>query len=333
MITDARVLRPGFVPQDLHHRHGAIDALASSFTQYRGFDEPENTLLTGPSGSGKTTLAKFVLDQLQRERLDIRWGYCYCISDSSAAGALHALLRDANLGADLRPQGTPRSLYIDRLRDFDGKFVAVLDEVDVLADRSILQSLYQLRDVSMIMITVEEDAFMHDLDQRVKSRIQSARKLPLNRYTDAELQDIIWSRVDAGLESRRVQSDAVDRIVERADGDARLAIAYLRRASKHVMRQGYEDLTSGVVETVAADAEAAIDERLREQLNTHQRLLLRVVREAGEISASELHERYERQASTTKSQSQRRRYLASLERYDLIESEGSGRGKRFSVHG
>ena len=126
MITDARVLRPGFVPQDLHHRHGSIDALASTLQPVTANDTPENTLLTGPSGSGKTTLAKFVLDQLERERFDIRWGYCYCISDSSAAGALHALLRDANLGADLRPQGTPRSVYIDRLREFDGEFVAVL---------------------------------------------------------------------------------------------------------------------------------------------------------------------------------------------------------------
>jgi len=333
MITDARVLRPGFVPQDLYHRHGAIDALASTLQPVTTHDTPENTFIFGPSGSGKTTLVKFVLDQMQRERLDIRWGYCYCISDSSAAGALHALLRDAKLGADLRPQGTPRSLYIDRLREFDGQFIAVVDEVDVLADRSILQSLYQLPNVSMILIAIEEAAFFADLDGRVRSRLRGAEKVTLDRYTGEQLRDIVWSRVEAGLESRRVQSAAVDQIVKRADGNARLAIAYLRRGAKHVMRQGYEDLTPGVVKTVAADAEAALDQRLREQLNTHQRLLLRIIRDAGEISATELHDRYERQASSTKSKSQRRRYLSSLERYNLVESSGSGRGKRYSVHG
>jgi hypothetical protein len=56
------------------------------------------------------------------------------------------------------------------------------------------------------------------------------------------------------------------------------------------------------------------------------------VREAEEISAAELHERYERRVADPKAQSTRRNYLQSLRRYDLIQASGSGRGTRYELN-
>ncbi|QLH78199.1 AAA family ATPase [Halosimplex rubrum] len=101
MITDARALRPEFVPGDLHHREGQIDHLSSVLAPIQ-FDHAENITIFGPNGAGKTTIAKYVLSQLERESLGIRWGYVDCMADNTTATALHTLVRDRNLSDHLR---------------------------------------------------------------------------------------------------------------------------------------------------------------------------------------------------------------------------------------
>jgi len=329
MIVDARALRPSFVPQDLHHRDGQIEALANALKPVTTGDIGEDVFVFGPSGAGKTTTARYVLDRLERQALDVRTGYVNAMSDNTKAAALHTLLRNGNLGTDLRPEGTPSSTYINRLREYDGQFVAVIDEVDVLADQSMLHSLYDLPNVSMVLICVDEDSLFCDLDPRVESRLRSAEKLYLEKYTHDELHDILWSRVEAGLEGYRVKDTAVKRIADLAAGDARLGIALLRKGAKYVGEHGHKELSPTVVDAVETAAQQYLEERTETQLGTHQQLLFEIVRDSGEVSAGHLHETYEERAQETKAKSTRRKMLASLERYGLIEQQGTGRGTRY----
>jgi Cdc6-like AAA superfamily ATPase len=116
-----------------------------------------------------------------------------------------------------------------------------------------------------------------------------------------------------------------------AAGDARLAIALLRRAAERAETEGRERFSPGLVEAVSDSATTEVHDRNVELLSTHQRLLYEVVSEAGEIAASDLHREYEEQASSPKSRSTRRRYLDSLERYGLIEQEGSTRDSSYAA--
>jgi len=59
----------------------------------------EDMCIFGPTDIGKTTMAKQTLGQLKRERLDIRWAYVNCLSETSA-GVLHMTARNAHVGAD-----------------------------------------------------------------------------------------------------------------------------------------------------------------------------------------------------------------------------------------
>jgi hypothetical protein len=58
-------------------------------------------------------------------------------------------------------------------------------------------------------------------------------------------------------------------------------------------------------------------------------LLFRIIDQAGAVEAETLHARYEEGCESPKSKPSRQRYLASLRQYELIESDGGGRGTTY----
>ena len=287
----------------------------------------ENISIHGPSGAGKTTIAKYTLRLLEAETLGVRWAYVNCVSADSGAAILYELVREAGLGADLRRERFYTGVALDRLREADDQIIVVLDEIDVLDDSQTLLSLYDIPNVAIVGITIDETEWLSELDPRAESRFRSAESVHLDAYSFTELVDILKSRVAHGLISRQVEDDAIETIADLAAGDARYGIALLRRAARHVEEDDDQDqLTSDVVEAIVDEAEAEMHERRVRSLRTHQRILYEIIKNVDEISAGDLHERYERQAQHPKAESTRRKYLASLERYKLIEKNGNGRG-------
>lgn len=202
MITNARALRPIFVPAELHHREGEIEHLSSCLKPIRMGLQGEDTLITASSGSGKTTLARYTVHQLESATLDVRTGYVNCISDSSRTGTMHALLRDAGVGVDIALDAASVSQYLTRLRKLDEHLVFVIDEVDVLADPDLLVALYEEPNITMLMVCADEDDFLASAKSRVQSRVRTAMKLRLDKYRQKELVDIVRGRVEAGPSAR-----------------------------------------------------------------------------------------------------------------------------------
>jgi len=329
MITDARALRPEYIPQDLHHRDGQIDHLSSVLAPPR-LDRAENVCIFGPSGAGKTTIAKYTLTQLEREVLGFRWAYVNCMADNTPGAVFYELARKVGVGADLRREGTPTSRALDRLRACDDQIIAVLDEVDVV-DEEVLLALYEIPNVSMICITIDEDEWFSALGQQTKSRMRSAATIRLDKYSHDELVDILDSRAVHGLVSSRVADGAIERIADVAAGDARQGIATLRQAASYVQEREMRELTEEVVKAVRDDAVDEVKNYRKRSLGTHQRLLFRIISEAGTIDSGTLHARYEDRAQSPKSRSTRWRYLNILEQKELIESRGEGRGTEYAI--
>ncbi len=330
MITDARALEHQFVPQDLKHRDGQVDALATALEPITGGTAGEHTLVVGPSGSGKTTLAKYVARKLER-REGVDWGYVNCQSDPSPTAALHQLVK--TVGVDVRPpEGTSRGYYLDRLAETDGQLVAIVDEVNVIADPGLLSALYETAGVTIVGVCIDDDDLLAnaDLHPGTRSRLRSMYRLSLDPYTHEELLDILAYRVEHGLDPSRVTGDALDAIADAAAGNARLAITHLRRAARTVHGNG-EELTAAVVEEVADDARAAVHDIHVRSLGTHQRALYSIIRDAERIRAGDLHETYEQRVQNPRGRSMRRRYLDSLERYGLVTQSGSGRGTTYRI--
>lgn len=334
MISNARALEHRFVPQDLHHRDGQIDALAASLEPIMQGSVGEHTLIVGPSGSGKTTLAKYVARNLARQRLDFDWGYVNCQSDPSPTAALHQLVKSAGVDAR-RPEGTGRGYYFDRLAEYDGHLVTIVDEVNVITDPGLLHGLYETRGVTIVGICIDDDDLLAsaDLSPGTRSRLRSMRRLSLDSYTHEQLRDILASRVEHGLDSSRVTEDALDVIADVAAGNARLAITHLRRAAKTVKETDQDTLTPAVVEAVADAARTAVHDLHVRSLGTHQRALYHIIRDAGSagVRAGDLNDEYEQRVQNPRGPSMRRRYLDSLERYDLIMQSGRGRGTIYRV--
>ena len=329
MIQNARVLKEDWVPQELRHREGHLQHLSAQLKPIAHGLGAETVMITGPSGTGKTTIAKYIVRQLEQEVLGIRWGYVNCISETSMTSLIYSLVRDAGRANDLRKKGTPKSVMLDRLRDLDEHFVGIVDEVDVLEDEKTIQVLWEIPNVTLVLICVDDDDFFADLDSRVASRIRGSAKVSLERYHHDELVDILWSRINAGLASGVVEEEAVETIADIAAGDARHAITLLRRAVRDAIKSGDEKLTVENVQPVREEAREEIHDRHVDTLGTHQRHLYEIIKEAGEIGASELHARYEERVGDPRVKSTRRKYLQSLEHYELIESSGAGRGRTY----
>ncbi|PCR89419.1 Cdc6/Cdc18 family protein [Natrinema ejinorense] len=333
MISDARALRPSHIPSDLYHRDAKIEQLADALRPIADGDTGENVIIFGPSGTGKTTLSRFVVRELEHETLDFRWGYHNCISGSSKAEVLYGVMRDADLGADLKKIGSPTSAFIDRLRESDKRIVAIVDEVDVIEDDTTLQALIDIPNVTIVAITIDEDDLFAHFDSRVRSRLRSAETITLDRFTHAQLVDILQARIQAGLRPGTISSDAIDSIADIAAGDAREAIGILRSAARAISRDG--DRSQITVEVVDDNRTAALEEihlERVEDLGTHKRLLYDIIEASGKVPSTELHDAYEQRAQNTKAKSTRRRYLTNLEeKYGLIESNGNGKGKVYAV--
>src|SRR6056297_864594 len=79
MITDARVFDvEAFVPSEIRHRHAEIEAIAAALDPLMRGERGHHAFLFGPSGAGKTCIARYTLQDLQRELIDLRTQYVNC---------------------------------------------------------------------------------------------------------------------------------------------------------------------------------------------------------------------------------------------------------------
>ncbi|NHN40063.1 AAA family ATPase [Halorubellus sp. JP-L1] len=330
MIQNGRALRQEHVPSELVHRDGEIDALTAALGGGRS-NLFEDVIVTGPSGAGKTSTTRYVLRKLEEARLDVETGFVDCIGANSSTGALAGLVRASDRSAPLDPRANARTVLIERLREMDKEFVAVLDEADVLEDKQIIQALYSVPNVTTALVCVNYDDLLINCDTRIQKRIRTFRHVEFDSYGDDQLADILSKRAEVGLLPGSIDEETIWYIADKAAGDARLAIAILRRAAKQCFDLRDEEIMIDVVDDVADAARNEIASRYIEKLSTHQRILYEVVREEGPIQAGDLYAEYRKRATDPKADRTLRSYLNSMQREGLVEKEGGGRYTEYDL--
>lgn len=330
MITDPRPLQPEFVPGDVRHRAGEINALTTTLDPITVGDHAQPSLLYGPSGTGKTCIARYAVKRLHENVLALDKQYINCWRDYTRFKTLYRALDGLDHSVTIHRQSTPRDELIDRLRDaVDDPYVVILDEVDQLEEKEVLYDLHDTPGLSLVLISNTDTEFFAGLEERIASRLRSATRIRFDRYGTDELVSILRDRVRWGLREDAVSDDMLKVIAESAAGDARVAIGTLLAAVQNGQQNGVDRLTRAEVEAAAPEAKEEIRRRNLEKLNADQRILYDIVYEREAIRPDDLYEVYCEETEDPRTRRTIRNYLKKMRRYNLVKATGEGKARRY----
>jgi Cdc6-like AAA superfamily ATPase len=193
VITEARALRTDELPREIIRRHDQMNVLASALDPAVDGLRPEPTIIHGPSGAGKTAVARRGVQKLKSEVLNISSAYVEGWARSSAS-VLRRIVRSIPRAPVHDSVG--RQALIDRLRGHEDDIVVILDEMDQLRECGCLHELFGTRGVIVVGTVSQFRELCVAVDQRIASRLRSARRISFDVYTDDELVAILEDRSD-----------------------------------------------------------------------------------------------------------------------------------------
>lgn len=333
MITDARVLQPEFVPQDVQHRGTEISHLTDTLHPLiDGETHPQPSLLYGPSGAGKTCIARYTVTQLRKEVTEIDTQYVNCWEDYTRYKTLYRLLDGIGHAHNIHRKSTPQDELLDRLQtNIPTHYVVILDEVDQLEDKQLLYDLYRVPNLTVILIANREEAVFGAVDQRIVSRLSNCARIHFTRYSVEELTTILSDRIQWGLEPTAITDKHTELIADYAAGDARAAIGLLRNAVQLAQQHGHTEITADVIEDAVPETHSEIRQRTTDKLTDHQQVLYDIIVESGEVGGGSLYEEYCRRVAEPKTRRTMRNYLQKLEQYNLITARGATKGRVYTT--
>ena len=332
MIRDARVLRAGFIPQEVEHRESEVNHLSSVLKPITSGEPADTAVVTGPSGAGKTCVSRFVTERLREEALDVEATYVNCWRNHTRFRTLYQILDDIGRTIDIHRQSTPHDELIDRLQQYDeSRTVVILDEADQLEDPSVIYDLHSLPQFAVICIANKEEELFSQVDGRLVSRLRSSEHVRMDKYRDEQLYDILRARVRWGLELDVITDEQLYCIADAAAGDARLAIGILRSAAGKADRENNDQITDELLQEAAEDARAQIRQKSLESLTPHQRTVYEIIREQGSLGPAEIHERYTQKVDEPRTKRTVRTYLSKMTQYNLLEAKGTSRDRKYTL--
>ena len=251
--------------------------------------------------------------------------------DASAATILRRVLRQ--FPGPTPAQNTPRGdLAVQLYERVEEPAVVVLDEADSVHETVALERLLDVDALAVVVVVHDADRFLAAVDEHVRTAFRTPA-LQVKKFNPDELTDILAARARRGLRPDVWDRELCRAVAERVESIARPAIQTLRSAAVEADERGHERITTDVLNPAEQRAQRRIRTYNLETLPFHHRLLYELVRQAGTLRAGELYDRYDSVAdsgyedvpSTPISRRARRRKLAKLVEYRLLERAGDGR--------
>ena len=332
MIIDARALDVDAVPSEILRRNAELNALSNALDPLLDGEGGSHSMVFGAPGTGKTASARYTLENLERELVDVRTQYVNCFRSSSKFATLYRLVDGLGGSMELKPRSTPHTELYQRIRNADDQpYVIVLDEVDQLdAKDEVLYELVSLQHVHLVLIANKQQQLLARLDDRVVSRLRGRQPIEFAPYSPQVLEEILAKRVEVGLRSDAVDDEVLSGIAEVAAGDARVAIQMLKEAAQEADRDGSR-ITTDFISTAESRAREELREKTISKLNRHQRIIYDILDEESqkEWAMGEIYEQYSERVDEPRTRKTVGKYLGKMQYYDLVGMNGEKRGRRY----
>ena len=316
-----QALEPGFVPDRLPHREKEAEQLAEILSPSLKNFKPSNVIIFGKPGVGKTSVVKFVESEITKiiqsrldakiKLIDINCGVVdnpYGILLAVGDGLLESW--EEKLPFTGWPLDKLYSTVLDKIKNFGGMAIVVLDEIDKLVKKNGDSVLYQLLRINEItnegrvcILGISNDLrFTEYLDPRVKSRLVE-ETMVYNPYNASQIYDILRDRsLYAGI------GDSIDESAMRTcaalaaqeHGDARRAIDMLRIAVELTEKGNQNRIIDDTVYEAKKKLERDVVVETVSSLPLHSKLVLFAIslideiKNGGSSTMGEFYELYEK---------------------------------------
>ncbi len=246
------VLSLSFTPQTIPHREKQINELARIIAPALVGSKPSNVFIYGRCGTGKTLVSLYVTEELIKRSKNVKRIYINCkLKGSDTKYRLFATI-SKELGREIPFTGLPTdtvySMFIENVEREGKVIILILDEIDVLTEKTNGDILYTLTRVnqelknsklSIIGIT-NKLGFLETLDPRVRSSL-SEEELIFPPYNALQLKDILVQRAALAFSEGVLEEGVIEKcaaLAAQEHGDARRALDLLRVAGEIAEREG-----------------------------------------------------------------------------------------------
>jgi cell division control protein 6 len=352
IISDFGKLDFDYVPEKLVHRDGPMQGMFSALRTAVEDGTNQRMAITGSVGTGKSSLAKrFCLDfqdWASKKGQRVEFAIVNCRSRNTPSAVLLKVLERFQTNFPDRGFSVPEMLEILRKDLAKGSIhlVIVLDEVNVLVKKSGSDLLYSLsrfddervsgtrHSVSLVMIS--QQPVTEFLDSATLSTLKRSNQIVLDKYSRAELADIVRQRVELAFHPGTVDDDMIEFIADISSefGDARFAIELLENAGRAANDEGLDSVNPEHVRAAKALTYSVVTESKLASLGQQKQLALlgisRMMRKKAFATTGEAEKAYhvacEEFGQKPRGHTQFWEYLQALGDMGIIGLGASGKG-------
>jgi archaeal cell division control protein 6 len=290
IVNNQHFLSEDYIPPIIHWRDSQIKELQVCLEPAVKGEKPIHTFLFGPPGTGKTLIARALIKELEEN--SIKRIYIDCWEYQTLYSIVDKMIEDLRV---LQAEKISAIYKIERFEKYlnNRPFVLILDNIDRLEPKEIdviLYNLCDLRNTGLVCIG-NSMSFLQKLDDLVKSRL-NPRIIECPAYSRQELLTIVKERADLGLNRASWDLKTLGKIVNLANGDARMAIQTLRNAANYAENDRAEKIELENLEKGWIDAKEIKIDQILESLSLHHRLIFEIVKGAREKLSGDLWKEY-----------------------------------------